>query len=556
MTNPKQPLLFRTQTSEAQGIQRFTRKSKMRRLHEILGVARRYDALHLTPVSMRRMFEDLGPSFVKAGQILSMRSEILPQEYCDELAKLRADADPMPFTTVISTLNRELGRPVHEIFKEIDSTPLGSASLAQVHKATLLDGTQVAVKVQRPGVRETMAQDIDIMKSIVKRIKRFSHNNQIVDLDGVVRELWDSFREETDFMNEAQNLLDFRAFSENYAYLSCPKPYMDLCTPHVVTMDYIEGIPISHPERLIAAGYDLAEIGTKLVDNYAAQVLDAGFFHADPHPGNIIIADGKIVFIDLGLMGRITPKVRNLLKDMIFAVAARDSHKLMDGLLRLTDAKRMSPAQTSSLLEQLDRIISEYGTVDLQDLDVAEFINSLIRLCTRFNLEVPGNITMIARGLVTLEGVLDEFLPDANMIGIIKDHIANSTSAKQTIKTEVTSLGTEGLHALHSTLALLSEANEATHMLTRGELKANMELVGSEGTIRQLSSMVDRLTMALIVVGLYIGSSIVYYAGIKPLVFGIPIIGLMGYVVAFILSVWIVIDIFVQSYKLRKNSDN
>ena len=163
---------------------------------------------------------------------------------------------------------------------------------------------------------------------------------------------------------------------------------------------------------------------------------------------------------------------------------------------------------------------------------------------------------MIARGLVTLEGVLDEFLPDANMIGIIKDHIANSASAKQTIKTEVTSLGTEGLHALHSTLALLSEANEATHMLTRGELKANMELVGSEGTIRQLSSMVDRLTMALIVVGLYIGSSIVYYAGIKPLVFGIPIIGLMGYVVAFILSVWIVIDIFVQSYKLRKNSDN
>ncbi len=556
MTNTKQPLLFRAQTSETQGVQRFTRKSKMRRLREILSVARRYDALHMTPVSMRHMFEDLGPSFVKAGQILSMRSEILPQEYCDELSKLRADADPMPFATVISTLNREFGKPVHEIFREIDSTPLGSASLAQVHKATLLDGTQVAVKVQRPGVRETMAQDIDIMKSIVKHIKRFSHNTQIVDLDGMVRELWDSFREETDFMNEAQNLLDFRAFSDKYAYLSCPKPYMDLCTPHVVTMDYIEGISIAHPEQLTAAGYDLSEIGTKLVDNYAAQVLDAGFFHADPHPGNIIIADGKIIFIDLGLMGRISTKVRNLLKDMIFAVAARDSHKLMDGLLRLTDAKRMSPAQTSSLLEQLDRIISEYGTVDLQDLDVAEFINSLIRLCTRFNLEVPGNITMIARGLVTLEGVLDEFLPDANMIGIIKDHIANSASAKQTIKTEVTSLGTEGLHALHSTLALLSEANEATHMLTRGELKANMELVGSEGTIRQLSSMVDRLTMALIVVGLYIGSSIVYYAGIKPLVFGIPIIGLMGYVVAFILSVWIVIDIFVQSYKLRKNSDN
>jgi len=556
MSDSKQPMFFK---SQAEGpSEHFTRRSKLHRLHEIMHVAMQYDLFSdMTPVKMRRMFEALGPSFVKAGQILSMRSEILPQEYCDELAKLRADASPMPFQTVLDTLGHEFGRPIGELFDSIDPTPLGSASLAQVHKATLLDGSVVAVKVQRPGVREMMAQDIDIMRSIVRFVRRVSGANQFIDLEGVVQELWDSFRAETDFLNEAQNLLDFRAFSENYAYMTCPRPRMELCTSHVVTMDYIDGISIAHPEQLTAAGYDLEEIGTKLVDNYASQVLDAGFFHADPHPGNIIISGGKIVLIDLGLMGRLSPRVRNLMKDMIFAVAARDSHKLMDGLLRLTDARRMSPSETSSLLEQLDRIISEYGTVDLRDLDIAEFTNSLVHLCSRFNLEVPGSVTMVARGLVTLEGVLDEFLPDANMIEIIRDHITRSTSFRGKAKEEAASLGAESLHALHSTLSLLSEANEATRMLTRGELKANVEIVGSQNPISQLSAVIDRLVMALIVVGLYVGSSIVYYAGMKPLVFGIPIIGFMGYIVAFALSVWIVIDIFVQNHRLKKaNAQN
>lgn len=296
MADSKYSRFLKTDAPSAESYTHATRRSKLARLKEIVHIAWQYDAARdMTPRKMRLMLEALGPSFVKAGQILSMRSEILPEEYCRELAKLRADADPMPFQTVLDTLNHEFGRPVSEVFSSIDPTPLGSASLAQVHRATLLDGTQVAVKVQRPGVRETMARDIDIMRSVVKRIKRVAQNNQIIDLDGVVQELWDSFRAETDFLTEAQNLKDFKAFCEPYAYITCPSPYMELCTPHVVTMDYIEGISIAHPEQLVAAGYDLEEIGTKLVDNYATQVLDTGFFHADPHPGNIIISDRKSV---------------------------------------------------------------------------------------------------------------------------------------------------------------------------------------------------------------------------------------------------------------------
>ncbi|MBT1181453.1 AarF/ABC1/UbiB kinase family protein [Bifidobacterium sp. CP2] len=529
-----------------------TRWGKAKRLAQITRIVNQFDALKgLTPVKMRLMFEALGPTFVKVGQILSMRSEILPQSFCDELAKLRADADPMPYQTVLDVLTGEYGRPIDTIFEHIDPNPLGSASLAQVHRATLTTGEDVAVKVQRPGVRETMAQDVSIMRSIAKAATKVIGSTQIVDLKGVVEELWDTFESETDFLVEARNLAEFKRFASRFAYMDCPRPYPDLCTEHVVVMDYVDGISVSHPGKLVAAGYDLKDIGTKLVDNYATQILDDGFFHADPHPGNIIIRGGQIVLIDLGMTGRLDAKTRAVMKDMIFAVAKRDSPALADGLLRFAGAEA-DPADYPSLLADLDVIVKEYGTVELAELDIAAFITALTSLAQRHGIEVPSTVTTVGRALVTLEGLLDEFIPDVNMIEIISRHIATSRTPKEMVEGELKSLGVEGHAALHSALDAMSELNVAARMLTRGQLRMNMELVGSQEPFQLLSDMVNRLTMALIVVGLFIGSSIVYYAGMKPIIFGIPIVGFMGYVVAFVLGCWIVVDIYLKGRKSRK----
>ena len=529
-----------------------TRRGKIKRLAQITSIARQFDVVHgLTPVKMRLMLEALGPTFVKVGQILSMRSEILPQSFCDELAKLRADADPMPYQTVLDTLTHEYGRPVEEIFLHIDAVPLGSASLAQVHRAKLLTGEDVAVKVQRPGVREIMAQDVSIMRTIAKAAAKMVPSAQVVDLRGVVEELWDTFESETDFLVEARNLSEFKRFCEPYRCVDCPKPYMELCTEHVVVMDYVDGISVSHPEQLVEAGYDLKEIGTKLVDNYATQVLDAGFFHADPHPGNIIIAGGQIVLIDLGMTGRLNLTTRSVLKQMIFAVAKQDSPALADGLLRFAGAEA-EPEDYPALLADLDVIVAEYGTVDLSELDIAAFVTALTQLAQRHGIEVPSTVTTVARALVTLEGLLDEFIPDVNMIEIISKHIATSKSVDQAAKDELKSLGVEGHQALHGLLSALTESKVAARMLTRGQLRVNMELVGSQEPMKLLSDMLNRLTMALIVVGLFVGSSIVYFAGMKPIIFGIPVVGFMGYVVAFILSAWIVFDIYFKSRKPKK----
>ena len=529
-----------------------TRRGKLKRLAQIAQIVNQFDIVHgLTPVKMRLMFEALGPTFVKVGQILSMRSEILPQSFCDELAKLRADADPMPYGTVLQVLEDEYGRPAGEIFDHIDATPLGSASLAQVHRAKLTTGEDVAVKVQRPGVRETMAQDVSIMRTIARIAAKTMPSAQVVDLSGVVEELWDTFEAETDFMIEARNLAEFKRFCEHYKYMDCPKPYSDLCTEHVVVMDYVEGISVSHPDELIEAGYDLKEIGTKLVDNYATQVLDEGFFHADPHPGNIMVRGGRIVLLDLGMTGRLNAKTRSVLKDMIFAVAKQDSPALADGLLRFAGAEA-DPEDYPALLADLDVIVKEFGTVDLAELDIAAMLTALTQMAQRHGIEVPSTVTTVGRALVTLEGLLDEFIPDVNMIQIISDHIAASTSKKDFVKDETKSLALESHQALHSLLAAANEMKVASRMLTRGQLRVNMEMVGSQEPIHLLANMVNRLTMALIVVGLFIGSSIVYYAGIKPVIFGIPIVGFLGYVIAFILSVWIVFDIYFKGRDSKK----
>lgn len=529
-----------------------TRRGKIKRLGQIARIASHFDVLHgLTPVKMRLMFEALGPTFVKVGQILSMRSEILPQPFCDELAKLRADADPIPYQTVLDTLSREYGRPLDEIFESIDPTPLGSASLAQVHRAILVTGQKVAIKVQRPGVRAIMAQDVSIMRSIAKTATRIMPSAQVIDLRGVVEELWETFESETDFLVEARNLSEFKRFCSSYAYMDCPKPYFELCTEHVVVMDYAEGISVAHPQELREAGYDLQEIGTKLVDNVAAQVLDAGFFHADPHPGNIIVAEGKIIMIDLGMVGRLNQKTRTVLRDMIFAVAQQDSPALADGLLRFASTQ-LDAEDYPSLLADLDVIVKEFGTVQLSELNIAEFITSLTQLARRHGVELPSTITTVARALVTLEGLLDEFIPDVNMIEIISRHIASSKSVDKAVTDEIKLLSVEGRQALHGALSALAETKVAARMLTRGQLRVNMELVGAEEPMRKLSDMLNRLTMALIVVGLFVGSSIVYFAGMKPVVFGIPVIGFMGYVIAFILSAWIVFDIYFKGRSAKK----
>ncbi len=530
-----------------------TLAGKRQRVTDIFNVLRKYDVMHgVTPVRLRRMLEELGPTFVKVGQILSTRSEVLPQSYCDELAKLRTDVEPVPFSVVRECLEAEYRQPVDRVFSHIDEKPLGSASIAQVHRATLVGGTDVAVKVQRPGVQQIMARDIDIMRSIARVASRFVGSDQIMDLQDVVEELWASFREETNFLMEAKNLSEFYEMTRRVARVSCPQPYLALCTEHVVVMEYVDGISISKPDELTAAGYNLEELGRTIVDNYSTQVLDEGFFHADPHGGNIIVKQGTVYFIDLGIVGRISSQDRAILRDIIYAVAEGDTPKLKDGLTRFNVARDTSGVDHAAFLADLDVIVGSFGSVDLVDLNIGDFLMSIINLARKHKVELPSVITMVARGMVTLEGLLSEYMPQVNMIQIISEHIRNEKSSFQRFEDAVQSTALHSRRAFKGSLEAAEHLGLAARMLTRGQLKMNTEFVGSEKILQQLGFIFDRLSMAVIIAGLFIGSSVVYYAGIQPVIFGIPVLGFAGYASALVMAVMVGRDIWRNGHHKKK----
>ncbi len=523
---------------------------RRRRIGEILRLARKYEVWNdITPVRLRCLLEELGPMFVKMGQILANRSEILPQRFCDELRRLRTEVEPVPYEVVLGCLEAEYGQKLGEIFDAIDPHPLGSASLAQVHRARLVTGEDVAVKVQRPGAQQVMAQDIDIMRSLVRHIARFVKTDQFVDLHDVVEELWQSFREETNFLAEARNLDEFYAFHAHTPGVSCPRSYLELCTEHVVVMDYIDGISIADPEALVQAGYTLEKLGETIVDDYATQVLDDGFFHADPHAGNIILRDGTIYFIDLGMVGRMSRHDRGIVKDMIFSVAENDVPKLKDALMRFAISRGdTSEIDHTAFLTDLDYIVADFAGLNLKDLDIGRFLTSLVNLTRKYGVELPSVITMFARGMVTLEGLLTEYMPEVNMVEIISAHIKNEKSSLKRFEEGAEDLVAQAGRALRGNLEAAEYLGLASRMLTRGQLKINAELLGSEEVLRRVGAIVDRLSMAMVITGLFIGSSVVYYARIEPVIFGIPVIGFLGYLSAFVLAVMLGRDIWRNSH--------
>lgn len=501
------------------------------RLREITDVLRKHNITRgLTPEKFRLILEDLGPTFIKLGQIMSMHSDILPKRYCDELMRLRSEVSPMPFAEVTAVLEEAYGCSWNRIFQEIDKTPLGSASIAQVHRAVLKDGSHVVVKVQRQGIYNTMARDIKLLHRAVKLLPPVSLK-ELVDLDLVLDEFWNVAVEEMNFLTEAANLEEFARRNKEIVYVEVPKLYHEYTNHFVLVMEHIDGFSIDDRTSLLNNGYDLEEIGMKLIDHYIKQVMDDGFFHADPHPGNVKIRDGKIVWIDMGMMGRLTERDRELIGKAVQGIAVNDVGMIQDAVLALGEFKE-APDQ-SSLYEGINTLLAKYGRTDIGQIDIAEVTMSLMEVMKENKITMPHGLTMLARGLTHMEGVLADIAPELNMVEIASRHMAEKLLKDRNWKQELRNGGKTLYKSLYKAVNIPSLVSDILQGYLKGQTKINLDLHASMELERLLRRLVRNVVMGLWVMALLISSSIICTTDMQPKIWGIPALGAFGYLIAF-----------------------
>ena len=508
------------------------------RLREITAVLRRHQITRgVTPEKLRAILEELGPTYVKLGQIMSLHSDVLPQRYCDELMKLTSEVAPMPFETVEEVINRSYREDWHNIFASIEKETLGSASIAQVHKARLLNGQDVIVKVERKGIYDIMARDIGLLKRAVGLLPPVGGLKNVVDLDMVLDELWATAQEEMDFLKEAANMEEFTRNNQNIRYIRCPKLYHEYTTSRVLVMEYIGGCPVDDKESLLKDGYDLSEIGRKLVNNYVKQVMDDGFFHADPHPGNVKVLDGKIVWIDMGMMGRLTNRDRNLMARAVRAIAVGDIAVLESTILELGDVQ--GKIDSGKLYGELRDLMDRYGNASMGSIDAVEFFKDTMEIMKGNSIKLPHGMTMLVRGLTQMQGVLLNISPEINMAEIAAGRLKEEMLQNYDFRTEAAKTGRRIYKAAGRTLDIPPLVKIALEEYLKGQARINMELDATKKFSQLMRRLVRNVVMGLWVMALLISSSIICTTDMKPKLLGIPALGFFGYILAFMICLYV-----------------
>jgi predicted unusual protein kinase regulating ubiquinone biosynthesis (AarF/ABC1/UbiB family) len=725
-------------------------KTSSARLREIIRTYRKNDIQSgITPEKLVNMLEDLGPTFIKLGQIMSSRTDMLPHEYCDALAKLRSNTEPEPFDVVEERLNSVYDGDYTTVFSSIDPTPLGSASIAQVHEAVLREnGHKVAVKIRRRNVREDILRDLQLMRRAadvldVTGVPVFGNVLRSVDLNAIIGEFERVVKDEIDFRVELENLQRFSHSAAMGTGVSSPRVYPEYCSEKVLVMEFIEGVSLEHVDTLREMGYDLADIGNRIANSYMRQMIEEGFYHADPHAANIIIrpahlahehdeeaeqaladvlaeeaeayrsvtgkmveatanvasgmadsfakaadvmaetmqagvgspayrartegaettegsegeaaeettaeaaetpvanaaasetegaetlaaaasgdatatasdaeavaegtetlaaaasetvsaetsavdtaatpdgssdtvdesaataadmekaeggeevlapgeekkhAEGEVVWIDCGMMGRLTPYERTTFLKMMKAMVNGDVHELTDlfiewGSVSDEPGERLNYGK---LLTDLEHLIDRYSAEDADSMDIAQLLSDLMGILESARIKMPESFVTLVRGLASLQATLITLTPEISIMKVVRRYVRRhlTTSFDPVQVAEETAVASA--QAARKSTELPGRIANVLDMFEKGRVKVGMDFTDATGPLEQLQFIIDQMSLSTITAGLFIGSSMLYAMGVQPTLFGIPVIGFLGYMGALCLSIYIV-------YNMRRN---
>jgi len=490
---------------------------------------------------IRLALEDLGPTFIKFGQVMSLRPDLLPAELIKELTKLQDDVAPVEPEVVHETIEHSLQRPLQEVFSVFDDEPLGAASLAQVHRGVLkADGSIVSVKVQRPDIQKKVEKDLNILASVAEQLHERSEELQFYDLPNLVRVTRRNLLREMDFTREAGHMQVARSFLPEESNVRIPAVYTDYCTHRLLVTEYVQGTKLKDldtnrledPKALARQGLGAA----------IKQILDDGFFHADPHPGNVLITpEGNLCLLDWGIVGRLTERDRYELIDLIKAVVDKDSKALMDTLLIMTNGQ--STINRRSLERQLLEILDTYHALSLEELNIGHLLMDVTSLLRQHRLALPTDFVIMIKTMITAEGTARHIYPGLNIVLESQDYVRRLARDRYKSGPMWRNIRAAVKEFFTLQRQLPRRIAQITEKIEQGELKIHFEHENLGGLRNTLENTSNRLTFGIIIAAMIIASSMIITTGVGPLIFGFPALGVVGYMISGILGLWLIWNI-------------
>ncbi len=494
------------------------------------------------PERARQVLEELGPTYVKFGQILSVRQDIISIEYANEFAKLQDSVSPFDFNDASLLIRQELGGTIEDLFLEFEHEPIAAASIGQVHRAKLHDGTDVVVKVQRPGIKKVIETDIDIMYSIAEFAEEHIHDAKLYRPTDVVDEFSRSIHAEIDYTQEARNADRFLTNFEDDPHIYIPKVYWDFCSERVLTLEFIEGTKSSDFERLEELGFDRNDIATYGAKAFMKQIYEDGFFHADMHPGNVIIMDdGKIALIDFGMVGHLSDDMRNSMIDSLIATSKGDIDVFIE-ILRDFDAIS-EDVNLPELKVDIEYLLDKYYGRSLKQLDLSTMMVEMIGALRKHQVKVPTSFALLSKGMMTISGFGSLMVPDFNVTILAEPYARKLMTNRMRPKSVISGAFKDVWNFARMVHKVPTQVTHILDSAEKGYMNIKFEHGGLDRIVSELDVASNRLSLSFIVAALIVGSSLIIQTDMEPSVWGVPLLGVLGFSIAGFFGMGLVIYI-------------